>query len=56
MFVQIQRLKKQVGSKEGITYDEFKSFHMVLIGGSDLERALFFLDMDKAGVNRYIST
>ena len=33
----------------------FKQFYYVLFGGSDLERAMFFLDAEKKGVNRYLN-
>merc|ERR1712018_1081264 len=35
-----------------ITYEAFKNFYLVLFGGTDLERAMFFLDTEKKGVNR----
>merc|ERR1711962_1173652 len=37
---------------EGITFDNFKTFYKVLFGGADLERAMFFLDLQKEGVTK----
>merc|ERR1711934_1149191 len=37
---------------EGISFTSFKNFYQVLFGGSDLERAMFFLDLQKEGVKR----
>jgi len=49
------RVKRDVkgNSKKGrITYEAFKTFYHVLFGGADLERAMFFLDVDRRGVTR----
>ena len=37
---------------EGITFDMFKSFYHVLFCGADLERAMFFLDLEKGGISK----
>ena len=50
--LQISRVKHDVKSCNTITFEEFKNFYHVLFGGSDLERAMFFLDTEKAGVNK----
>merc|ERR1712080_179529 len=34
---------------DGITFDDFKAFYKVLFGGADLERAMFFLDLEEDG-------
>lgn len=39
-------------SAKGISFESFKSFYSVLFGGSDLERAMFFLDEEKKGVTQ----
>ena len=41
-------------SDRGVTFADFKGFYNVLFGGSDLERAMFFLDTEKSGINRYV--
>jgi len=51
MLQRVKKATKDLGTK-GITFDMFKSFYYVLFGGSDLERAMFFLDAEKKGVNR----
>ena len=51
-FLQINRVKHEVKDGKSITFDDFKNFYHVLFGGSDLERALFFLDTKKQGINR----
>ena len=47
----VKKATKDLGNK-GITFDMFKAFYYVLFGGSDLERAMFFLDAEKKGVTR----
>ena len=49
---QINRVKKEGNVGEGITFEAFKCFYNVLFGGADLERAMFFLDTEKNGINR----
>ena len=49
---QINRVKKEANVGKGITFDAFKCFYNVLFGGADLERAMFFLDTEKNGINR----
>ena len=50
---QMKRVKKAFGKGDGgITYAAFNAFYHVLFGGSDLERAMFFLDTEKNGINR----
>jgi len=51
MLNRVKKATKDLGTK-GITFDMFKAFYYVLFGGSDLERAMFFLDAEKKGVNR----
>merc|ERR1719309_636833 len=51
MLQRVKKATKDLGTK-GSTFDMFKSFYYVLFGGSDLERAMFFLDAEKKGVNR----
>jgi len=46
----INRVKKRA-SKRGVTFQDFKGFYNVLFGGSDLERAMFFLDTEKSGIS-----
>lgn len=46
----LKRVEKAFKSSPGVTFDEFKNFYYVLFGGSDLERAMFFLDSEKNGV------
>ena len=56
--VQLHRVKRDVEGnslKGRITYEAFKDFYLVLFGGADLERAMFFLDTEKKGVNRQSS-
>jgi len=51
----IQLVTKEFGTKEtgkGISFENFKIFNHLLFGGADLERAMFFLDVDKEGVDR----
>merc|ERR1712080_362862 len=50
----IRRVEKAFRKTEGITFEVFRDFYMLLFGGSDLERAMFFLDTasEKEGVNR----
>ena len=50
---QIKRVQKGVKGARGVTFEDFKNFYNVLFGGSDLERAMFFLDTEKNGINRY---
>ena len=50
---QISKVKKEGYVGKGITFEGFKCFYNVLFGGADLERAMFFLDTEKNGVNRY---
>ena len=52
LILQISRVKHDVKTCNGITFEEFKNFYHVLFGGSDLERAMFFLDTEKSGVNK----
>ena len=52
---QIKRVQKGVKNTRGVTFDDFKNFYNVLFGGSDLERAMFFLDTEKNGINRYVN-
>ena len=49
---QIHRVKTDIKTNKGVTFEDFKSFYNVLFGGSDLERAMFFLDTEKKGINR----
>ena len=49
---QINRVKKEGNVGKGITFEGFKCFYNVLFGGADLERAMFFLDTEKNGINR----
>ena len=49
---QINRVKKEGNVGKGITFEAFKCFYNVLFGGADLERAMFFLDTEKNGINR----
>jgi len=51
MLNRVKKATKELGTK-GITFDMFKAFYKVLFGGSDLERAMFFLDAEKKGVTR----
>ena len=46
-------MKKEANVGKGITFEGFKSFYNVLFGGADLERAMFFLNTEKSGINRY---
>lgn len=50
----IKRVEKAFRKSGGISFDVFRDFYRLLFGGSDLERAMFFLDTDseKDGVNR----
>jgi len=51
----IARVVKKFGGNAnlpGISFRSFKNFHHVLFGGSDLERAMFFMDTTKAGVSK----
>ena len=48
----INRVKKAGFKTAGVTFEGFKAFYNVLFGGADLERAMFFLDTEKAGINR----
>ena len=52
--LQIHRVERCMKHDKGVTFDQFKNFYKVLFGGSDLERAMFFLDTEKCGVNRYV--
>merc|ERR1719150_1969893 len=47
----IKRVQKDVKGNQGVTFADFKGFYNVLFGGSDLERAMFFLDTEKSGIN-----
>jgi len=47
----INRVKKEGNVGKGITFEAFKCFYNVLFGGADLERAMFFLDTEKNGIN-----
>jgi len=47
----IKRVKKEGHAGQGITFEGFKAFYNVLFGGADLERAMFFLDTEKNGIN-----
>ena len=47
----LEDTKAQLGLV-GVTFEMFKAFYYVLFGGSDLERAMFFLDKEKRGVLR----
>ena len=49
-------MKKEANVGKGITFDAFKCFYNVLFGGADLERAMFFLDTEKNGINRYVNS
>ena len=51
-FWQIKRVKKGAHIGQGLSFEDFKCFYNVLFGGSDLERAMFFLDTEKNGINR----
>ena len=46
---------KKVTTERGVTFADFKGFYNVLFGGSDLERAMFFLDTEKSGISRFVS-
>ncbi len=46
-----KRVEKKFGKSGGIDFRDFKNFYYVLFGGADLERAMFFLDSEKKGVN-----
>lgn len=48
----LKRVEKAFKNSPGVTFDEFKNFYYILFGGSDLERAMFFLDSEKNGVTR----
>lgn len=48
---QMMKRVKKATLPNSITFDEFKGFYRVLAGGSDLERALFFLNDKKEGIN-----
>ena len=50
----LKRLEKQYGrGSPGITFDNFCQFYHLLFGGSDLERAMFFLNTKNSeGVDR----
>merc|ERR1719273_2547988 len=37
---------------EGITFDMFKSFYHVLYCGADLERAMYFYDLEQGGISK----
>ena len=37
---------------EGITFDMFKSFYQVLFCGADLERAMYFRDLESGGITK----
>ena len=52
-YFQISRVKKEIKNKKGVTFADFKGFYNVLFGGSDLERAMFFLDTEKSGISRF---
>ena len=52
MLFQIKRVQNEVQDKKGVTFNDFKSFYNVLFGGVDLERAMFFLDTEKNGIDR----
>ena len=47
-------MKRDLKGYRGVTFEEFKSFYKVLFGGSDLERAMYFLNTEKNGVDRYV--
>ena len=51
-FLQINRVKKEANVGQGLSFADFKCFYNVLFGGADLERAMFFLDTEKNGINR----
>jgi len=49
----VKKVEKRWPSKgRGISYPSFKSFFFVLAGGAELERALFFLDVEGIGVDK----
>jgi len=49
----IKKIEKKWPSKgRGISYPSFKSFFFVLAGSVELERALFFLDVEGIGVDK----
>merc|ERR1711915_816736 len=49
----VKKEEKRWPSKgRGISYPSFKSFFFVLAGGAELERALFFLDVEGIGVDK----
>ena len=37
---------------EGITFDGFRSFYHVMYCGADLERAMYFCDLDHGGITK----
>lgn len=47
----INRVKKEANVGQGLSFADFKCFYNVLFGGADLERAMFFLDTEKNGIN-----
>ena len=48
----MSRVKKEIKNSPGVKFEDFENFFHVLFGGADLERAMFFLDSEKKGVNR----
>jgi len=49
----IKKIESKWPSKgRGVSFPSFKSFFYVLAGGAELERALFFLDVEGIGVNK----
>ena len=53
LLIKIQRVKAEIQTNKSVTFEDFKSFYNVLFGGSDLQRAMFFLDTEKKGIDRY---
>ena len=51
----IKRVEKVFGKKgRGISFNQYRTFYNLLFGGTDLERAMFFLDTEseREGVNQ----
>ena len=52
----VRRVEKAFGGSKsrGISFDQYRTFYHLLFGGSDLERAMFFLDTEseREGVNQ----
>lgn len=48
----LKRVEKKYKKSIGVDYRDFKNFYYILFGGSDLERAMFFLNAEQKGVTK----